>query len=325
MTGLLLLLLAEVSAPLGPYARPGVPVLLVTKGETELVIEGWRYKAEPLTIVHPPFLPCTVHNAEGKELLRLEQVPPRKLIGTTGSGFDLEGGPMQVHIEVAMFPGVYWRCLDVFDEVVGTAPMIDAWKRAGGDREIPRVGNIAPDVYDLVDMPVGASPAWGTARLVIVVTSVVLGALVLLRAHLGLIALVAVFGAAAGLLAPRAEFDAEVATELEILYHLPGSTRRRVFTAHTAVAGNAHVTPHPQSVPLFYRAAADPWWNGVDRSCALEPGVIRLFLTEEIQTASRGPEGGEGPMGKLVEAFRPKRGRWRVGISAGKLEFTAVD
>ena len=53
--------------------------------------------------------------------------------------------------------------------------------------------------------------------------------------------------------------------------------------------------------------------------------MIRLFLTEEIQTASWGPEGGEGPMGKLVEAFKPKRGRWRVGISAGKLEFTAVD
>jgi hypothetical protein len=98
-----------------------------------------------------------------------------------------------------------------------------------------------------------------------------------------------------------------------------------VFTAHTAVAGNASVTPGGQAVPLFYRAAADPWWHGVDRSCVLEPGVIRLFLTEEIQAASQGLDGGEGPMGKLVEAFKPKRGRWRVGISAGKLEFTAVD
>ena len=328
MTGLLMLFLAEVSAPLGPYARPGVPVLLATKGETVLVVEGWRYKAEPLMIVHPPFVPCTVRNAAGKELLRLEQVPPgRKLIGTTGSGHDLEDGAERVHIEVALLPDAYWRCLDVFDEVIGKAPMIDAWKRAGGDRGIPRVGNIAPYVYDLVEAPIEPSAAWALARLIILVTGIALGSMVFLGAHVGLVTLVALLGGAVALVAPGARFEAAVAMEIEVIYHLPEATRTRVFVGHTAVGGGASVTPHPQSVPLFYRAAADPWWEGVERSCPLEPGVIRLFLTEELQEASRGPEKPkeEGPIGKLVGTFKPKKGRWRVGISRRRLEYTAVD
>lgn len=324
MTGLLLLLIAEVSAPLGPYARPGVPVLLVTKGETELVVEGWRYKAAPWTIVHPPFLPCTVCNAEGKELLRLVPVPTTdEFIGTTGSG-----GDTRVHIEAAKLSKRYWRCLDLFDDVVGEAPIIDEWRRAGGGRGIPRVGNIAPDVYDLVASPQEPSAAWALAKLIILVTGIALGSLVFLGAHVGLVALVVLLGGAVALLAPGERFEAAVAMEIEVIYHLPEATRKRVFVAHTAVGGGASVTPRPQSVPLFYRAAADPWWESVERSCPLEPGVIRLFLTEELSEASRGPEEpkrGEAPIGKLADTFKPKKGRWRVGISRRRLEYTAVD
>ena len=51
-------LLADISLPLGRFARPGVPVLMDGKGE--VTIDGWAFTIDGPTLVHPPRLPFRV-------------------------------------------------------------------------------------------------------------------------------------------------------------------------------------------------------------------------------------------------------------------------
>ena len=55
-------------APLGTFARVGVPVLLTTNGEVS--IAGWRWRGDGRVLVYPPQLPTTVQGADGRLELR---------------------------------------------------------------------------------------------------------------------------------------------------------------------------------------------------------------------------------------------------------------
>ena len=204
---------AEVTAPLGPWARPGVPVLLVSDTPTVVKIDDWLFRVDGPTLVYPPRVPATVRDAAGKELLYLEEVGEQEtLVGVIGDP------PAELANAVAISPralhAAAWRALDVFDHLLltlpaGDEPWVDAvyrWVRAGGSlagpgaravfaadaglgavadrldelppRAIPLPGNIRPDLYAEVAQPAAVSPALRSARWV------VLGAAVALALHL---------------------------------------------------------------------------------------------------------------------------------------------
>jgi hypothetical protein len=208
----LLLLGAAVAAappelPLGPYARPGTPVLLRSDSAREVSIDGWRFALRPgVTWVHPPRVPCVVRDAAGKELLALAAVPAGELlVGVVGAvPPDLPRGVHALRIRPEGMRAQHWRALDLFDRILITAPTADApwiaalteWVRAGGslvspsnplpvgtglgrvhasredagpvlEPRVPRPGNVRPDVYDLVPPPVARSPALRAARWIV--------------------------------------------------------------------------------------------------------------------------------------------------------------
>ncbi len=216
---LLLLVLLGVEAPLGPYARPGVPVLLRSEAPTTVDLDGWLFRIDGTTTVYPPSLPCVVRGEDGHELLRLEDPGDRVLTGVLGDiPPGLEGG---VAVRPAALASGSWRALDLFDALLVTGPVrgdepwfpcVAEWVHAGGslavsgsrrlfpegtglgaaaDRRedlepprIPRPGNVRPDVYGLVGRVAASSPPLRAARWIIVGT--LFGcALQLLLARLG--------------------------------------------------------------------------------------------------------------------------------------------
>jgi hypothetical protein len=46
---------AEEPPPLGPYAQPGVPVLVA--GQETVILDGWTFEVGGLTMIHPPRIP----------------------------------------------------------------------------------------------------------------------------------------------------------------------------------------------------------------------------------------------------------------------------
>jgi len=266
-------LLGELSLPLGPVARPGVPVLV--DGSGELSIDGWQFVIEGPTLVHPPRLPFDVEGVRVREV-------KGELVG---QGLRLD-----------VLRPEHWRALDVFDEVVaedgdlpaGAREALRIWRAAS---RVPRIGNVRPEVYDRVERPRGASPALGVARAVVIATAVVfaLQMLIARRAFWALLAGVALLGAGIGLLRTRAEYRPVVERRIEVRYDLGGGlVRRRMFTAHVAVGPGASVVAPEEATPVFYRAAADAWWTGPGRRCAFDEGVVRLFLTETVERMAFG-------------------------------------
>jgi hypothetical protein len=204
---LLLLLLAsaaaaEVEAPLGPFARPGVPVLLRSASPVVVDLDGWTFRVEGTTPVFPPALPCVVR-VDGDEVLRLVERPDR-LVGVIGDPppGGLGAGFVQVR-PIALADGC-WRALDHFDGIVVQGgvrgdepwfPCVAQWVLAGGslavedarrlfpegtglgaaaDRvedlpppRIPAPGNVRPDVYDLVGEVSRRSPPFRAARWIV--------------------------------------------------------------------------------------------------------------------------------------------------------------
>jgi len=152
--GLLLLgasvVAAEVEAPLGPYARPGTPVLLRSDTVREVDIDGWRFVIERgVTWVHPPRVPCVVRDREGRELLSLAAVPEDvRLVGVVGDvPPDLGAGVRAVQIRPQGLRARHWRALDLFDRVLLTGPVardaawlpaLSDWVRAGGSLVAPK-------------------------------------------------------------------------------------------------------------------------------------------------------------------------------------------
>jgi hypothetical protein len=213
---------AEVEAPLGPYARPGIPVLLASETAQVVDLEGWRFAVHGPTWVHPPRLPCAVRDPEGKELLFLSRAPGEvRLVGVVGDvPADLGDGVLAVPIRPHGMAPTQWRALDLFDRILitgGVAPDADwmgavrEWVRAGGslvapfdplpsgaglgswhttleragpigEPRIPRPGNVRPDVYGLVARPAAHAPALVSARWIVAGTCLALALQLLLAA-----------------------------------------------------------------------------------------------------------------------------------------------
>jgi hypothetical protein len=224
--------LAGVEAPLGPYARPGVPVLLRSDAPTVLDLDGWKFRVEGVSAVFPPGVPCVVRGDDGREVLRLEDPGERALTGVIG---DI---PQGLADAVRIRPDAIadWRALDLFDRLLVTGPVrgdepwfatVAAWVHAGGSlaaeeaarlfpqgaglgavaasieglppARIPRSGNVRPDLYARILPVVARSPALRAARWVVLAASFALALqiLVALRGRIGLAALLGGLGAVA--------------------------------------------------------------------------------------------------------------------------------
>jgi hypothetical protein len=193
LTLLVLLAIAGVETPLGPYARPGVPVILRSDAPTVVDLDGWTFRIDGSTPVFPPAVPCVVRGEDGTELLRLEDPGDRPLTGVLG---DVpEGLERAVMIRPIALAAGDWRALDLFDVVLVTGPArgdepwfptVARWVLAGGSLvvedarrlfpegtglgaaaeraedlplpRIPRPTNVRPDLYALVK-PVAAMSA----------------------------------------------------------------------------------------------------------------------------------------------------------------------
>ncbi len=193
---------AGVEAPLGPYARPGVPVLLRSDAPVTVDLDGWTFRVDGTTPVFPPAVPCVVRGEDGKELLRLEDPGDRPLTGVLGDVPEgLEGA---VPIRPVALAAGSWRALDLFDRFLVTGPVrgdepwfptVAQWVHAGGSLvvpdarrlfpegtglgavaeraedlpppRIPRPGNVRPDVYALVKRVADRSPPLHAARWVV--------------------------------------------------------------------------------------------------------------------------------------------------------------
>jgi hypothetical protein len=191
---------AEVDAPLGRFARPGVPVLLRSDRPVVVDLEGWTFRVEGVSPVFPPALPCVVR-VDGDEVLRLEE-PPRPLTGVIGDVPPGLGDAVEIR-PVALAAGS-WRALDLFDRLLVTGPVrgdepwfgtVAQWVLSGGSLAaqrarrlfpegtglgaaaeriedlppplIPAPGNVRPDVYALLRETAKRSPPFRSARWVV--------------------------------------------------------------------------------------------------------------------------------------------------------------
>ncbi|HEX5138133.1 MAG TPA: hypothetical protein VFY93_14250 [Planctomycetota bacterium] len=192
---------AAVEAPLGPFARPGVPVLLRSDRPVVVDLEGWTFRVDGTTPVFPPVLPCAVR-VDGEEVLRLTERPERLKGVLPDAPPDLAGDAIPID-GVALASGA-WRALDLFDAVIVTGPVrgdepwfpcVAQWVLAGGSvavadaarlfpdgtglgaaaeriedlppPRIPAPSNVRPDVYALVEDVASMSPPFRAARWVV--------------------------------------------------------------------------------------------------------------------------------------------------------------
>jgi len=135
-----------VEAPLGPFARPGVPIPLASDAERDAALDGLRIRLRAgVTLVAAPRVPCELRDARGEPLLRLLPAPSDALlVGVVGPHpADLAariGGPVRVVALEAAALVEAWPCYDLFDRVyVSDASVPEraraalvAWARAGG-------------------------------------------------------------------------------------------------------------------------------------------------------------------------------------------------
>ncbi len=147
-SALLFLLLAapEVSTPLGPYARPGVPALVATSEPATVSAGGWTFAISTSELVFVEQTPCplTVDNAP-QPALTLQPVPKGvRLVGVIGPLPKQASDPTLVFtaIRAAFLQTDQWSALDVFDRVLVQAGQrvpeqamaaLTLWVLGGGD------------------------------------------------------------------------------------------------------------------------------------------------------------------------------------------------
>lgn len=332
---------AGVEAPLGPYVRPGVPVVVRTTEPMLLDVDGWAYRVEAEGVIHPARVPCTVRDAGGEVVLRLEAVPAgARIVGVIGSAPGLFGRDARV-IPIEL-PDA-WRALDLFDVVVlsGPAdwtPVLTTWVRGGGTvlllagrdpldgdlglgavvrraqdvapRRVPRAGNTRPGVYDLVNPPAGAPPALGSARWVVwgaclaFAVEFVLAALGLLRRRLllGGLALVAVAGGLVGLVRPRADYTPVACGDLVVSWYQGGWERRQTYRAYTRVGAGARAPEAGPDTPILFGANTSSWWGDPGGGARLGEGIIRIYLHEEVRRGRPALEVVDPPRSPRLQA-----------------------
>jgi hypothetical protein len=222
LAGLLLLCAvatAQDPPPLGPFARPGVPVLI--DGREEVFLDGWTFELDGLTVIHPPRVPFRACGHEFREVRA-----GKLLVGVAGATVEAGRGVRIVPVSLRGLQLEHWRALDLFDRIVvgaGVNAGVEArralvhWVRAGGclvtagwqpfdeclgrfstavsldealrkagpvrSLLIPRPGNVRPDIYTLLPRPTEPSPALAAARWTVLGTAVALAIQLLLAAR----------------------------------------------------------------------------------------------------------------------------------------------
>ncbi|MDH3593045.1 MAG: hypothetical protein OER88_14255, partial [Planctomycetota bacterium] len=146
MIGLVLCLLAApdvtIETPLGTVARPGVPALVVSSQRVDATVGGWPYRLDGATMVFVERTPCELR-VDGAERVAWSAAPERqRLVGVIGPEPGLGAGVVPVRIRPAALRAEHWRCLDLFDRIVVSAPAdvppgclaaLRTWLRAGGE------------------------------------------------------------------------------------------------------------------------------------------------------------------------------------------------
>ncbi len=188
--------------PLGPYARPGIPLPVFTTEPTELDLNGWPLEVDGLGWLHPMDLP-----SEGPGPRAVPE--GRRLVGVWGDlpaevEAELAAGALVVRVDLGRIPPEAWRALDLFDRLYATRrtpagdALLLAWAKAGGsvaivgelagaagvagvlavpdatqlvrggrDLAIPRPAAARPWLYELLGASKGGMGALGSARRVV--------------------------------------------------------------------------------------------------------------------------------------------------------------
>ncbi|MEE8107388.1 MAG: hypothetical protein V3T86_17775 [Planctomycetota bacterium] len=204
-----------VEAPLGPYARPGVPLALRSTIDVTVSIDGWTYRLRDgeMTYVRVSRTPCAVVDASGAVLLELDAVPENtRLVLLLGAGPDnlaaglkgADGEPVKaVHVREGDVPGL-WNSLDLFDRVYLLQESrrdraLEKWGRGGGDvaggggdpkevlaragpvrpLRVARAASARPDLYKDLPPAEVAPDALDQARLVVLGSGIAFGLLIL--------------------------------------------------------------------------------------------------------------------------------------------------
>jgi hypothetical protein len=156
---------------------------------------------------------------------------------------------------------------------------------------VPRLGNVLPEVYDLVPARGDGSPPLHQARLVFFAMALVLlaelvggaGGWVGRRHLLGVSLAVAVVGGALGLWLTRRAYRPVAEASVEVVYRPDGDSRFarvRTFRMLRGLGFDAHARA-AEGAPFFYRGASEPWWRGADQSMLVDEGVWRGFASDE--------------------------------------------
>jgi len=344
----LLAAFASAEADLGPWARPGVPVLL--GGEL-------RY---------PNRLPWSPDGAEDGDAFEAVAAD-RVLVAYAGME---PWTPDGVRVRLPAVRDL-WPALDVFDRIVlpradACTAAVRAWVRAGGElvvpdadpldgdhglgavqvaasadeapparpHPVPRPGLARPDVYDLLPPPGGPAPALERARRVFWAVAAVLALHLLLlatgrvrgRAAWGALGALVLVGAAVGFAVPRAVYEPTARGSVVVRYLKDGWGREREYRVFGHLGPGA-TWPAGAGAPVYYGSNREPWPR------ELEPGITRMVRVDRVLRAGPTLE----PVASILEARRTRpavrllkeaepRGRlWRAGASEGVRPPGAVD
>jgi len=285
---------AEVTAPLGRRARPGVPIVLKSDTATVVDLDGWRYDVDGFALVMPPHVPCVVRDGNGTELFRLSK-PDAPYVGRA----------------LPEIPPWCRPALRVFD-AVEDAPLGSA------------VGAPRPDLYDLVLPPAERSDARAASRLIVAAAAAAMAVLLLLRRR-GLLVMLGALAAVAtvvGWVRTQADYRAVAAGRIEVRFQSGERARLRTYWIYRAAGPGGVVSPPEGAVPVLRRVGESPWWAGPGPDVRVpQAGSIRVFATEEAVPAEAPPEGlapAEAPLvlKKLWRRERPANGAW-TGVLSG--------
>ena len=349
------LLAAPPEAPLGTYVRLGVPVLLKSDGPVS--IAGWHFESG---LVHPPRLSCTVVGADGDLALQpvpegsllvgvAGPIPLPNEPGVLSVAIDIDASTPWRALDV--FDRIIWLEPGM---TAGVQSTLLVWIRMGGDlvispnlwpgepadlglgrlhrvrdyaqapppgaHPVPRIGNIAPEVYDAGPGRGEGSPALAQARLVFGAIALVALLLVvggaggwisrttMLRSAL----CVALLGSALGAWRTRAAYEPFAEATLEVVYRPAGKSefvRVRTFRLFKALGAGAEMAL-PPGTPFFYLRAGEPWW-GKDGRMRVPEAVQRGFFDDVLARGLASPKAGEKVERRLRRRVAPPDAKTR--------------